>query len=73
MEKEILLPVPFLTVNITFKDKNQKVITKKGFYSTYSEGFVIPPEYREFNGSLVPFGFGALNVSIEKVLKWTNL
>lgn len=59
---------------ITYGPYNMKshkdIVTKRGFYSGLFGKFSIPPEYREFNGYLLPHGFGGDHISPERVIKW---
>lgn len=45
-------------------------VTKRGFFSKMFGYFSIPPEYRYFNGSYLPHGFGGDKVKIEDVINW---
>lgn len=74
------LPTPFIDVMITFEktissgyyglDKRKEVISKRGFYSDLFNHFAIPPEYRKFNGRLLPHGFGGDRLNEKDVIKW---
>ena len=74
------LPKPFVDVMITYNKKfaineyntqfESRIITKRGFYSDTCDYFAIPPEYRHFNGVLLPHGFGGDRITADKVTKW---
>ena len=67
--KTLTLPTPFTDVMVTFK-KGTDEITKRGFYSDSFNQFSVPPEYREFNGFLLPHGFGGDRLTEKDVIKW---
>lgn len=46
-----------------YNAKNEWVSIPEGFFS-------IPPGYKEFNGVLLPDGWGGHKVRIDKVIKW---
>lgn len=74
------LPEPFTNVMITYKKPffsgpyGTKVevleVTRRGFYSSLFENFAIPPDWRHFNGKLLPHGFGGDHISKDEVIKW---
>lgn len=50
--------------------KRKEVVTKRGLYSKLFNNFTIPPEYRMFNGILLPHGFGGDRLPANKVIRW---
>lgn len=77
------LPLPFENVMITYEKTttygayNMKtqtsIVTEMGFYSNLFNHFAIPPEWRNFNGVLLPHGFGGKKLAIDKVIKWEHI
>lgn len=66
------LPEEYETVNVTYK-KDGNEITKKGFWNSLFDNFKMPNEWRDFNGSLLPHGFGADTRKKEEIIRWTKL
>lgn len=50
--------------------EEKRIITKRGFYSKLFDNFTVPPSYAEFNGVLLPNGFGGDKLNTEQVLNW---
>ena len=85
MEKSLekKLPEAYRNVMVTYKD-GAGTLTKRGFYSSldgYYNGrgewidtpegtFKIPPDWRTFNGALLPHGWGGLNLKPDQILAW---
>lgn len=67
-------PIPFKDMMVTFKrtdiNGNSRTITKRGFYSDLFDVVMIPPEYRMFNGKLLPHGFGGDRFKLDKMISW---
>lgn len=78
---KIEIPIPNKDIMITYKkafysgayslNREVRTITKRGFYSDLFNNFSIPPEYRKFNGVLLPHGFGGDHIDISEVINWT--
>lgn len=74
------LPEPFKNVMVTYNKTitfgpyhdqvKKQVVTKMGFYSDLFNNFAVPPEWRKFNGVLLPHGFGGDHIPIDKIIKW---
>jgi len=47
-----------------------RTVTKRGFYDKKSNNFAIPPEWAEFDGVLLPHGFGGDYLETKDVIKW---
>lgn len=45
-------------------------VTERGFYSDLFNRFTIPPEWRMFNGVLLPHGFGGIRLKEHEIIKW---
>ena len=65
-------PIPYVDIMIKFKE-NGKVITKRGFYSGFYNGYLVPVEYIEFEGMLIPHGFNNTVLSPEEVIEIIEL
>lgn len=72
--KNTQTPIPFKDMMVTFKrtdnNGNTHTIIKRGFYSNLFDVVMIPPEYRMFNGKLLPHGFGGDRLKLDKMISW---
>ena len=50
--------------------KELREVTKMGFYSELFQNFAIPPEWRMFNGILLPHGWGGDYLAADEIIKW---
>lgn len=47
-----------------------KIVTKMGFYDEIFDYISVPPSWRNFNGVLLPHGFGGDRLQVRDVIKW---
>ena len=70
----IEMPIPFKDMMVTYRrtdgSGNKTTITKRGFYSDLFDIVMIPPEYRMFNGRLLPHGWGGDRFDLDQIIKW---
>lgn len=57
---------------VTYQNPNNKsqILTKLGFYTTFFNEFAIPPEWKMFNGHLLPHGFGGHHLKPAEIISW---
>lgn len=68
--KVATLPTELINVWVKYR-KDGLVVIKRGFYSTVVKPcFSIPPEWRVFQGSLMPHGFGGDLIPVDQVISW---
>ena len=64
-----ILPIPFKDVNLTFM-LNGNQTTKRGFYSDLFKHYAVPPNWKKFNGKLLPDGFGGERIKPNDIINW---
>ena len=79
------LPLPFRNVLITYEKtfregpygirKRKAVTTRLGFLSNLwgKVEFAVPPGWAEWNGSVLPNGWGGDKVPLDKVISWRHV
>ena len=80
MKKKVEIPEFDRDIMVTYKktiyfgaygsEKRTQIVTKRGFYSKLFDNVSIPPEWRKFNGVLLPHGWGGDTLKIGEVIKW---
>ncbi len=73
-------PPPLETIWVTYKKvfgcgpygdtKRIETITRRGFYDPNFNKVSVPPEWRVFDGVLLPHGFGGDHLTLDKVINW---
>jgi len=74
-------PENYKNVMITYKKeissghygivKSMTEVTKRGFYSPLFKHYAVPPDWRMFNGNLLPHGWGGDKLQPKQVITWT--